>query len=231
MQCRPRRVTSQRRPFLFDPTLARRLLTVARQLPDRPRAPHRGQTYAMLFALLYGLGLRVGEVSRLRSRDIDHERQVLVIRQTKFAKSRLVPFGPRMAVRLQAYLQERTHQTGTLQPDSPVFSFGQDQPIHPGTMSQTFHQLLPQLALDLPPGSARPCLHDLRHSFAVGALQRWYRAGLDPAQRLLALATFLGHVDPTSTAVYLTSTPELLQEASQRFAHFARTVREEVKPC
>jgi site-specific recombinase XerD len=64
-------------------------------------------------------------------------------------------------------------------------------------------------------------VHDLRHSFAVGTLLRWYRDGADPTARLLHLSTFLGHVDPASTAVYLTITAELLQAAGERFGRFA----------
>ena len=67
----------------------------------------------------------------------------------------------------------------------------------------------------------RPRVHDLRHSFAVGTLLRWYREGADPAARLLHLSTFLGHVDPASTAVYLTITADLLQAAGERFERFA----------
>jgi integrase len=63
-----------------------------------------------------------------------------------------------------------------------------------------------------------------RHSFAVGCLLRWYRDGVDPSTRLHQLSTFLGHVDPTSTAVYLTITPQLLNEASRRFETFAEPV-------
>jgi integrase len=65
-------------------------------------------------------------------------------------------------------------------------------------------------------------VHDLRHSFAVATLLRWYREGVDPNRRLIHLATFLGHVDPNSTAVYLTITDELLREADQRFHDFAQ---------
>jgi site-specific recombinase XerD len=64
-------------------------------------------------------------------------------------------------------------------------------------------------------------VHDLRHSFAVGTLLRWYREGADPAARLLHLSTFLGHVDPSSTAVYLTITADLLQAAGERFERLA----------
>jgi integrase len=78
----------------------------------------------------------------------------------------------------------------------------------------TFHALVPKLELHIPPGVSPPRVHDLRHSFAVATLLRWYRAGIC---RLMSLATFLVHVDPNSTAVYLTMTEDLLYEAAQRF--------------
>jgi len=70
----------------------------------------------MIFALLYGLGLRVGEVSRLCRKDIDLDNQLLIIRQTKFGKDRLVPFGPKMAERLQIFWIMRSHASGQSRP-------------------------------------------------------------------------------------------------------------------
>jgi integrase len=86
-----------------------------------------------------------------------------------------------------------------------------------------------ELGIKAPPGVASPHLHCLRHSFAVATLLRWYREGIDPAERLLYLSAFLGHVNPTSTAVYLTITDELLQTASKRFEQFAVSTLEEVR--
>lgn len=213
VKARPRRATTKRLPFLFGPSEAKRLLTAAGDLQDNPRAPLRGPTYSMIFALLYGLGLRVGEVSRLCGKDVDLKRCLLVIRETKFAKSRLVPFGPHMAKKLETYLRLR----GEIEPDSPVFSFTRQKPIHPCTISQTFHHMWPALNLDIPPGIQPPRLHDLRHAFATGTLLRWYRTGVDPASRLIHLSTFLGHVSPSSTAVYLSITRDLLDQANERF--------------
>jgi len=221
VQLRPRRATSQRRPFLFDTPLIERLLDVASRLPDTSNALQRGTIYPMVFILLYGLGLRVGEVCRLHRIDVDLERQLLIIRHTKFSKSRLVPFGPRLAERLTAYLHQCEQRRGPLGDDDPVFSFGRNRFVNPGTISQTFHHLLPCLGVELPPGGASPRVHDLRHSFALNTLLRWYRSGIDPATRLIYLSTFLGHVNPMSTAVYLTITTELLEQASQRFERFA----------
>ncbi len=216
-----RRETTQRIPFIFDKTQARRLLEVANRLLDNSRGLMRGITYKTIFALLYGLGLRVGEVSRLYWKDVDFIRHLLVIRQTKFAKSRLVPFGPRLEKQLQDYRICREHCWGAVCLEDPVFSFTRYKPIHPTTISQTFHNLLPLLELNIPSGVASPCLHSLRHSFAVRTLLRWYRSGINPTKRLLHLSTFLGHVDPASTAVYLTITADLFREANRRFEQYA----------
>lgn len=216
----PRRETSHRVPFLFEPKEAQRLLEISGGLSDNGGVPHRGATYRMIFALLYGLGLRVGEVSRLLHRDIDRERRLLVVRDSKFGKSRVVPFGPHMAEQLERYLKRR-FRGETVTPDDPVFCVRRGRTIHPCTISQTFHALVPKLGLATRAGVAPPRLHDLRHSFAVRTLLRWYRDGVDPAARLLHLATFLGHVSPTSTAVYLTITRELLDAAGGRFEQFA----------
>jgi site-specific recombinase XerD len=229
VRAEPRRQTCARIPFIFDPPMVRRLLQMAKELPDNSRASFRGPTYRTIFAILYGLGLRVGEVCRLRLNDVDWARHVLVIRQTKFYKSRLVPFGPRIAALLEEYRQARLRRAGTLAADAPLFSFTARGEIGPTAVSQVFHGLLPRLALEVPLGCSPPRLHDLRHSFAVGTLLRWYRSGTDPGAGLLKLATFLGHVDPNSTAVYLTITTALLQEANRRFEAFASpAVKEEL---
>ena len=231
LHAKPRRESNCRIPFLFDASSAKTLLEAAAGLPDNPRAPLRGASYRMIFAMLFGLGLRVGEVSRLCLKDLDCDRDLLIIRHTKFDKSRLVPFGPRMAEALREYLVVREQCWGPGDPDTPMFSFTGGKPIHPGTISQTFHHMVPQLHLSLRPGRSLPCAHDLRHSFAVATLLRWYRSGVEPADRLLHLSTFLGHADPASTAVYLTITAELLQEANQRFALYARRlISQEVAP-
>lgn len=231
LQARPRRETARRLPFLFDSDAIRRLLTAAGQLPDNPRAQMRGPTYETVFALLAGLGLRIGEVSRLQCGDLDLERDVLQIRDTKFGKSRLVPFGPKLAQRVRNYVELRGRLGLPCTGSAPLFSWNGRQPISTNTIRNTFRDdLLPQLALDVPTGMFGPHVHGLRHSFAVRTLLRWYREGLAPATRLNHLSTFLGHVNPTSTAVYLTITSELFQEANRRFEAFAPSSGMEVQP-
>jgi integrase len=227
LRCEARRVPPPRLPFLFTKEEARRLFEAAEQLPSNPRAQTRGETYKMIFILLYGLGLRVGEVSRLCRKDIDLDNQLLIIRNTKFGKDRFVPFGPKMARAIAGFLDREESQFGPILPECSVFSFNKRKrrAIGANTISWAFHKLLPVLQLKVPSGVAPPHLHCLRHSFAVGTLLRWYRAGVDPMSRLFDLSTFLGHVSPSSTAVYLTITTELLERAGERFAHFATNSR------
>lgn len=166
----------------------------------------------------------MGEACRLGLGDVDLSRQLLVIRETKFYKSRLVPFGPRLAEVLSEYVQARIAHSTPATPATPLFSFTAGRPVHPYTVTQTFHALVPRLGLTIPPGCSPPRLHDLRHAFAVGTLLRWYRSGVDPGAGLLKLATFMGHVDVSSTAVYLTITDALLLEANHRYEAFAQDV-------
>ena len=232
VQSRPRHATAAQVTFLFDRAQARQLLKLAAELPDNNNGRNRGRIYSLIFAIMYGLGLRVGEAARLCRQDVDLERSLLVIRETKFLKSRLVPFGPKLGARLREYLHQQTENAGTLAPSSPLFSFGPDRSkaIHPGTITQTFHALWPKLGLKLPEGAMPPRLHCLRHSFAVGTLLRWYRSGINPQQRLWDLSTFMGHVHPASTSVYLTITAELLEQANQRFSQFVAPLLKEVTP-
>ncbi|MDQ6779239.1 MAG: tyrosine-type recombinase/integrase [Actinomycetota bacterium] len=228
LQTRPRRETATRIPFLFNVTQARRLLDAAAALPDYTQAPQRGATYRTIFALCYGLGLRVGEASALRVGDVDRTRNLLVVRRGKFGKSRLVPHGPRIAELVGQQLQRRSDGV-LLDDDAPLFTFDGERSVHPRSVSATFHRLVLALGFTAPPGVSPPVLHSLRHSFAVGCLLRFYRQGLDPAARLGRLSTFMGHVDPVSTSIYLTITPALMEEANRRYEAFAEPVWSEME--
>ena len=218
---RPRKAASGRVPFLFTAVQARALLAAAALLPDNSRARGRGHVYQAIFALCYGLGLRAAEACGMRLGDIDASRSLLTVRGGKFGKDRLVPHGPRIGALVAAQAERRRSGDPAAGPGSPLFTFDGRRSIHPGTASQAFHHLVPALALPVPDGVSSPRLHDLRHSFAVGCLLRWYREDGDPQSRLHQLSTFMGHVDPESTAVYLTITADLLAKANRRFESFA----------
>ena len=179
LRAKRRRGSADRIPFLFDPVQARRLLDAAGALADNARAPQRGATYRTMFALSYGLGLRAGEMCGLRLGDVDTRRELLVVRGGKFGKSRLVPHGPRIAALLSEQL-ERRRKSGAVGDEEPLFTFDGKRHVHPGTATQTFHQLVVTLDLPVPDGVSPPTLHSLRHSFAVGCLLALVSRGARP---------------------------------------------------
>lgn len=217
-------------PFILSADHVRVLVEEAAHLRTVPGTTHRGATYRAMFVVLYALGLRVSEVCHLTVADLDRRRNVLLIRHAKFGKDRLVPFGPRVGQLLEQYLEARRRRCPALRDDAPLFTVRAGRRLNRHTVDHVFSQLLPRLHLVIPPDASRPRVHDLRHACAVSTLLRWYRTGVNPAARLLHLSTFLGHVQPESTAVYLTITADLLAEASGRFEELARPLFTEGRP-
>jgi site-specific recombinase XerD len=216
------------RPFLFSEEQVRAILAEARRLPDHHRCSCRAQICTTMLTLLSALGLRHGEVRRLRIHHVDLARQTLLIDRSKFYKSRYVPFGPKVGRCLQEYLEMRSTLLPPVREDDRLFVTKWRKPVCSQMLLNAFRDILGTLGIAGNDGQHAPRLHDLRHAFAVRCLLRWYRDGVDVQGRLPALATFLGHVDPEATQVYLSITAELLREANARFhRHFGSSFDEE----
>lgn len=211
-----RRPATSFRPYILRKEVVAAVLDGATTLRAYRRFPLRPATVHMLLALLYGLGLRMGEARRLQVGDVDFTRATLLIRQTKFHKSRLVPFGPRLGACLARYVERRRTIFSPLAQDDPLFVASVRAPVSEQAVRRAFRMLLGKAGVNCT-GPHHPRLHDLRHSFAVHRLLRWYREGVDVQARLQRLSTFMGHIDIHSTQVYLTITTELLDEANARF--------------
>jgi len=164
----------------------------------------RPQTYATLISLLAATGLRISEALHLRYDDVTLDG--LLIRKTKFQKTRLVPLHETAMTALGRYLAQR--RTVLLATDH-VFVEDNGQPLAYGTVYRVFGKLA-QSAGIAPLRGHRPRLHELRHTFALRALQATPAGRQRIGQHMLALSTYLGHVSIDSTYWYLESSPELL---------------------
>ncbi len=197
----------RRLPHIYSDAELERLLKAALQLgPPGALRPH---TYATLIALLSTTGLRISEALDLRLSDLS--REGLVIRATKFHKSRLTPLHDTTVLGLEQYLKRRRRWSAN---DEHVFITDEGWPLPYGVVYRTFQKLLRAAKLWLAPGGNRPRLHDLRHLFAVRALQASPQGLGSASQHMLALATYLGHVNINATYWYLEATPELLRGIS-----------------
>jgi len=173
-------------------------------------------TYYCIFGLLAVTGLRIGEALRLKRDDADLEAGLLTIRDTKFGKSRLVPIHSTTVAILTDYMKRRDALFPT--PISPTFFVGeQGRALNHSAVHQMFRTVARQLGLRRPGDAYHgPRIHDLRHSYAVATLLRWYRAGDDVEQRLPILSTYLGHSHTSCTYWYLSACPELMEHAARR---------------
>ncbi|MEP9390004.1 tyrosine-type recombinase/integrase [Mesorhizobium sp. KR9-304] len=211
-------------PYIYSHNELRRLLDPAALERSRLGAVQfDAATFRTLLLLLYGAGLRFCEATGLTLADVDLAERVLTIRATKFYKSRLVPIGPQLGTVLANYMPRRRY--GELAHGETSFLLtNQDGTRLASSTVQTAFDALRRIAAihGMAGGRQIPRMHDLRHSFAVHSLTAWYRQGADVQRLLPVLSTYLGHSDLEGTKVYLSMTPELLQQASLRFARYVQ---------
>jgi integrase len=203
----------RRQPYLYTDDDIRGLLERSLRLP--PKDGLRPWTYYCLLGLLSVSGMRLGEVIRLELQDVDLERGVLTVRDSKFGKSRLVPIQASTVAVLSLY-RDRREQLLLGRKQLRFFVSGRGTPLVPSCIHRTFYALLAQTGLFSTGTVHRPRLHDMRHRFAVQTLLRWYRTGDDVERRLPELSTYLGHVCVENTYWYLSAYPELMGHAVDR---------------
>jgi integrase len=198
-------------PYLYSETEIRSLIQAAGTLQPRLRAA----TYQSLISLLAISGIRIGEAIALDDEDVDVEHGLLMVRNTKFGKHRLVPLHPSAIRALARYRHLRQELLPRPASRALLLSTAGTRLLH-SNITFTFARLLEQVGLARRSASCRPRIHDLRHSFAVASLLRWYRDGADIPAMMPRLSTYMGHTDPQHTFWYLSAAPELMALAGKR---------------
>jgi integrase len=207
----------QRSAHLYTDEEIKRVLQAALSYPS-PKAPLRPITLFTVLVLAYCAGLRGGEIVRLRLGDVDLLEQTIDIREAKFFKHRRLPLAPGVMAALEQYLALRMQAGAPTSADSPLFwSSQRSQGYCIGGMRLVLTDVLRRAGVKPARGAIGARVHDLRHTMVGHRMRDWYKAGINPQSRLPYLATYLGHKDIRSTLVYLNITPELLQEAAERF--------------
>ena len=203
----------RRTPYIYTEQEIGALMDAVLTLP--PTKGLRRWTYHYMFGLLAVTGLRIGEALRLKRDDVDFGAGVLTIHDTKFGKSRLVPIHPTTIAALTDYIDRRDARRSRA---AGVYFFTAEHggQIYHQHAHRAFCLASRKIGLKPPPGHGGPRIHDLRHSYAVGTLLRWYRAGEAVEQRLPILSTYLGHTHTRDTYWYLSACPELMEHAARR---------------
>lgn len=208
---------TRRIPHIYSPIEIDRLIRAAQQLV--PTDSLRPFSYVALISLLAATGLRISEALHLLISDITPDG--LLIRKTKFQKTRLVPLHQTAVAGLRRYLAQRQkmHRDG-----EHVFVSNSGLPLAYGDVHRVFRKLLKSAEL-IPLQGRVPHLHDFRHTFATRALEASPAGRRRIGRHMVALATYLGHVNIDATYWYLETTPELLSDiaaASETFVDGGR---------
>lgn len=208
------------RPHIFSDSQISRLLNAADQLRPNTQCPLRPRLYRLAIVLLYTAGLRRGELARLTLCDYSKKERTLHVRESKFHKSRFVPLSTDAFAEIEKYLDKRRKLRLPMDPDSSLLwnTTCKGRTYSGGGLRNGIRRLLVVTDIRKEDGSF-PRVHDFRFTFAVHALVRWYRAGIDVQNKLPLLAAYMGHVSIVSTEYYLPFVPELKLEASNQFCN------------
>jgi site-specific recombinase XerD len=207
-------------PYIYSREDLKRLLN-ATDSYQRNRSSMEPITVRTIILLLYGAGLRVREALFLNTADVDMGAGVLTIRDSKFFKSRLVPFGPQLGRALVTY-SRRPRSADVTGMQRPFFTTRNGIRVNQDTLNGCFQRVRARAGIHRETTARyQPRLHDLRHAFAVHRLTLWYRQGKDVQKLLPHLSVYMGHAHLVATQVYLTMTPELLGQAGLRFERYA----------
>jgi integrase/recombinase XerD len=207
----PQSSKSEFKPYIFTDEEIARVLQLSADL-NHPR--FRARLYRALLLVLICTGIRIGEALRLRMRDVDLERGVVFIAESK-GRARWVPFSSSLKRELRAYMEARLAYAPAVS-DHRFFVGADAERLRFNAASETMRSLFRRAGIKPGAGRVGPRIHDLRHTFAVHRLARWHRAGLDAQARLPLLSAYMGHVSILGTEKYLHATPELLQIAAGR---------------
>jgi integrase len=179
------------------------------------------ESIRMILMLTYFLGLRLHETMSLKIKNIDLNNSSAYICESKFYKSRIVPFNDDVKRLLIKFMKWRKQNGLSDESEIHLFLNKKGIPVNIGTVRGCFQRIRKKAEI-IRNGDCtnQPRIHDLRHCFAVNRLTSWYKEGKDVQKLLPVLSTYLGHKHLAHTSVYLTMTDNLLEEANNRFESY-----------
>lgn len=203
-------------PYIFTDEELRQISREAQRL--RPAGSLRPYTFDTLFSLIGATGMRPSEARNLRFADFSSEG--IIVREAKFRKSRFLPLHPSSVASLEAYLERRMRERCA----DDHFFISKGRHLQEGTMLGIFRRVLAACGIPEKPVARAPRLMDLRHTFAVRALEACPNSRDGVRQHMLALGTYMGHSHVRHTYWYLENTPELMRDIADAAEAFVNGV-------
>ena len=172
-------------------------------------------TVATALGLLWSTGIRISELTNLKVNDVRFNKRYLFVRDTKFHKNRLVPLHYTVIDNLEKYDSQIRLKIPDRSNEDYFFVNMSGRRFNTRSLEYAFQKLRP--CLGSIPNRRQPRLYDIRHTFACRTIIRWLNSGDDVNHKIYLLSVYMGHVKPSDTYWYLSSTPELLSLAGEKF--------------
>lgn len=209
-------------PYIFTKEEMTRLFRVAGLMEKRTWSPYIHLVMPVMLRILYGCGLRISEALALRVKDVDLEKGLITVLQSKFDNSRIVPMSASLLKSCKNYVGAVPLLSN---PDIPFFPNRYGQKIGTRGIYSQYRSLLWQAGISHGGRGNGPRLHDLRHTFAVHAMRKMVMSGKDIYVTSPILSAYLGHKSLAATQKYLRITAEVYPDIVRRFEeHFAAVV-------
>lgn len=207
-------------PYIYSQEEIKRILSAA-DAYQKNRSSIEPITVRTIILLIYGAGLRPSEAVSILREDVDLSERLIIVRDSKCGKSRIVPISDQLTDELLKYVRHKRRNGQSLD-SGPFFTLCTGKAVNLDTLRGIFQRVRSLAEIHRADGAKyQPRLHDLRHSFAVHRILTWYKEGKDVQKLLHPLSVYLGHVYLADTQVYLSVTPELLALANSQFEQYA----------
>jgi len=213
-------------PYIFSHDEIKRIFEVCDHYPPNDLTPNKHLVLPLLMRMLYGCGLRISEAMNLTRQDVDLNKGLLYIRNTKFNKERILPMADSLTERCREYCQS----VGIGRMGNPFFfpsPFGGH--YSEGTVYRLFREVLRLAGISHLGRGKGPRIHDLRHVFAVNCLKKWVLDGRDLNNCLPYLSAYLGHEDMRGSQRYLRLTADLYPDITSKIEKYCSYIIPEVE--
>ena len=207
-------VHSRPEPYIFTEAEVVTLMDACDSLfsPDGIRS----RSVKCILGLLWSTGMRPSEPINLHLRDIEFENRIIVIRETKFAKERLIPVTNSVIQKIIIYKNGLESVIGKMYPDDQLFRTTGGKPMTERALAYAF-KIIRNTICAVPKGYPDVRRYDFRHTFACNTILKWLKTGQDANALMYTLSTFLGHAKIQDTYWYLSATQDLLKHACSRY--------------
>jgi len=197
-------------PYIFSPEQVNHLLSaVSNRIRKVSKRKYlKDLSGYMAIVLLARCGLRIGEPLRLKLNDYRFDEKTIYIEKTKFKKNRLIPLPQSVAIELENYLAARHCLLADVDNKYLLANYAA-RGLNDNRVRTVFHRAVSDIGLEQPRqvignvNISSPTPHSLRHSFAVGILNRVKKRGGSAQNALPVLAAYMGHSEYKHTIKYL----------------------------